>query len=146
MWWLIVAGIVGYIVFRFFSDREKMIKNIDNEGGMSDKYAILLSYLMAEPNSKITRLTGHNIELTSTSGHFVNRFSILETASNLTVVLHTRSTIGDFTEKWEFPLHLNQHEMASKMDKDIEHKIAGKGNSDELMRRIDKAMDDLDNQ
>jgi hypothetical protein len=146
MWWLIVAVIVGYIVFRFFSDREKMIKKIDNEGGMSQKYAILLSYLMAEPNSKITRLTGHNIELISTSGHFVNRFSILETASNLTIVLNTRSTIGDFTEKWEFPLNLNQHEMANKMDKDIEHKTASNGNSDELIRRINKAMDDFDNQ
>lgn len=40
MGWIISIAIAGYILYSFFSSKEKMKQQVDNQGGMKEKYSI----------------------------------------------------------------------------------------------------------
>ena len=58
---LIILGIIGIIVTIFMLDRNKVRKEVTSQGGMKEKYQILLSHILADPDAKIKSLTTDNI-------------------------------------------------------------------------------------
>lgn len=143
MIWVILIIIAAIILIKFFSDREKLMQNVSKEGGMDEKYSILIGYLMDTNQAKITKLTRENVQIFVSSGFIDSHFSLLHTFRTLIVQWKGNSAMGDFTEKWEFPHFLNQHQMAEKIFRDIGFNIKNYGDNDELMRRINKTLDDM---
>ena len=143
MIWVFLIIIAVIILIKFFSDREKLMQNVATEGGMNEKYSTLIGYLMEAKQAKITKLTRENIQIFVSSGYINSHFSLLHTFRTLIVQWKANSPMGQFSEKWEFPHSLNQHQMAEKIFRDIEFNVKNYGDNDELMRRINKAMDDL---
>ena len=144
MIWIILIIIVVIILIKFFSDREKLMQTVAKEGGMDEKYSILIGYLMNAPEAKITKLTRENIQILVSSGYIMSFFSLLHTFNTLIVTWKARSPMGEFTEKWEFPQYLDQNQMAEKIFRDIEFKVKNFGDNDELMRNINKALDEME--
>ena len=62
--WLIVIIIVCYIAYKFFQDRESTMIEVDKVGGMAWKYNELISWIMQEQGTKITRLTRDFVQIT----------------------------------------------------------------------------------
>jgi hypothetical protein len=119
------------------------MKQVDHQGGMKEKYSVLLSYLMAAPEARITKLTRDNIQLVVKADYIANHFSILERFTDVVIYWSANSALGEFNEKWQFPQHLDQHEMAEKIGRDMEFKINNFGDYNELARRISKAEDEI---
>lgn len=145
MWWImIIVVLIVFFFYSFFSEKEKLMQKVDKEGGMQEKYAILLSYFMSVPGAKITSLSRDNIQFIAKSEYLVNHFSILQTFTDIIITWQANSVIGEFKDEWKFPPYLDQNEMANKMIQDMEFKIKNFADPDELTRRINKAMDELE--
>jgi hypothetical protein len=143
MFWFILIALVIFFVYLFLSDREKMLKKIDENAGMRGKYSYLLSHLMVSSDSRISSLSRQNIVINTIDGYFHNTYSILETTSILIIKWNSQSPVGRFSKEWKFPINLSQHEMFNKMNQDIDSIIANQSNNDELMERINRAMNNL---
>lgn len=145
MIWVVIIIIICFILFKFFTAREKMMKGVDQQGGMEEKYSILLSHLIADQESKLSKLTRDNIQLVVKTKYFTNNFSIIQSFTDIIIIWHANSPLGEFKEKWQFPQHFDQHQMAKKIGQDMEFKINNFGDYDELARRINKASDEFEN-
>lgn len=145
MWWIIIIGILGYVIYKFISDNEKLKQSLDKSGGMQEKYAVLLSYLMSSPSSKITQLSRDSIDVQTNTDYFQHYFSLLHAFDNNVIITWKASgALGQFQEKWQFPANMDQRQMAEKIDHDTQFKIRNFGDYQGLMGRINNALDDLD--
>lgn len=124
MWiFIIITIIVIYILYSFITDREKMIKNVEFQGGIQEKYKILLSYILNNPDSKITQLKRDNIIIRCQGGSDA-QFSVTQNFGTVDIDwLSNNGFAGIVKEKWQFRENLDQHEMAKKMMQDIEFKL-----------------------
>lgn len=124
MWILIIIAIIGYILYRFFSDREKMLNNVQEKGGLQEKYKVLLTYLLSDPDAKITQITRDNIVISWKGSYTSAQFSIMQNFGTVNINWASNNGLaGIVKEKWEFAENLDQHAMAKKIFQDIEFKM-----------------------
>jgi len=112
---------------------------------MKAKYSILLNHLMAAPEARITELKRDSIQLVVKTKYYTNHFTIVQSFNEVLINWHANSPLGEFNERWQFPQHLDQHQMADKIGKDMSFKINNFGNYDELARKINKGYDEFEN-
>ncbi len=146
MIWIILISIGVFLIIRFFYDREKIIHDVQSTGGMKERYGVIINHLLSAPESKIIKQTRDNIQIFANTGFIQHHFSILHSFNNVIIAWKANSPMGKFDDKWEFPHGFDQNQMADKISIDMDFKIKNFGDQDELMRRINKAMDDLEEQ
>lgn len=124
MWITVIIIILGYIVYSFFSSREKMLDNVRVAGGLQEKYKVLLTHLLSDPNAKITQINKDSIAI-SWNGEFSKaQISIIQGFGKINIVwTSTTAFAGPIKEKWEFFENLDQSLMAKKITQDIEFQI-----------------------
>jgi len=127
-WIIVIIGIVGYILYSFLKDKDKMLKNqVDAYGGMAKKYEYLIRGLIDNrPNARITELKRGSITLfipMEVTGH--NYF--IDELFNYTVQVEyiCKSAIGEiYKYKWTFPDNYPQEKMVSEILEHLEWKFS----------------------
>ena len=110
--------------YRFFSDNNKMLNIIQDEGGLQQKYKVLLTYLLSDPNANIDKITRSFIIISWRGESTYAKFHIMQNFKTVNIDwTFNQGYLGILKEKWEFPEHLDQNAMATKMFQDIEFKL-----------------------
>lgn len=124
MWITVIIAIIGYILYSFFSSREKMLDDVRVAGGLQEKYKILLTHLLSDSNAQITQINKDSITI-SWTGEFSNaQISIIQGFGKINIIwTSTTALAGPIKEKWEFFENLDQSVMAKKITQDIEFQI-----------------------
>lgn len=104
MIYFIIAGLVIYLMYKFFSDRDKMLsKQLEPYGGIRNKYSILINYLMGAEKSKIETIRRDYICISCASGTMY--WHIQETFGEVNIEL--KSPIIP-SNKWEYRHNIPQ--------------------------------------
>ena len=98
--------------------------NVKSHGGMKEKYAILIEYLMsADPQVKIIEESTNHIVVGIMGAA---EFHITHFLGTLEIVMPHSPLWGNTEMKWEFPENMDQQAMIRVMDKDIADKFSEK--------------------
>jgi hypothetical protein len=143
MIWIILIAIIGYLLYSFISSKEKIKQQVDAQGGMKEKYFVLINYLLGDVGARIIHLTRDNVQIQAKTRGFVSHFSILQSFDKVLITWQAITPFGEFKDRWQFPQTLDQHQMVKKISADIEFKFDNYVDHDELSRRINQAMDKL---
>ena len=58
MIWVIIVATIGVIIFFFLRDRDKMLDSqVDNLGGIKEKYSEIIEWMTLEPKAKVVKAT-----------------------------------------------------------------------------------------
>lgn len=113
--------ILGIIIFFFLKDRDKSLENqVDLDGGIRNKYGLLIGFLSNHPNAKIMKSTRDYIKIdcimptTSTSYEILQNFNDVEVfwISNL-------GLMGQHKLKWNFNSNMPQEKMIKTINEDL---------------------------
>jgi hypothetical protein len=118
----IIVCFAVFILYNFFSDREKELENVDSHGGMKKKYSKLLSRLSIN-SGEITRLTRDNICFSVRTKYYLHQFSVLQTFGKVSITWTAKSAISNANEQWEFPDHQDQDEMANQIEQKMQYRL-----------------------
>src|ERR1035437_69113 len=120
MWWIIIIAIVGYVIYKFYSDRNKLLSRIESKGGLQIKYQKFISILFDElPGTRIAQVTRDTIVVKWNMGQFI----ILQLFDKVRITSKVNLPSGTITESQEFPLTLNQEMMSRNVTDAINRKL-----------------------
>ena len=127
MTWIIILVIIGIVIFYFFKDRDKMLeKQVDDFGGMKNKYSLLIEWLTSDPNSHITKVTRDHVEISCIYPSSVTVFLITENFNSVEIDYSANlGVIGKHELNWQFPNNMNQESIIEKVGTDL-HNYADK--------------------
>jgi hypothetical protein len=117
----IIIGVVA-ILAKFAYDRNKQSIKVTKEGGMKNKYSLLVDYIMSGDSSvRITRQTSTSIDFCLSNAGGATAFFLTQTFGNLTVQWKMHSPIfGDHKFEWDFPEYLDQVRIVARINNDLE--------------------------
>lgn len=116
---IIVIAFVIYILFKFNTDRNDQSSQILEQGGMRNKYSILVQCLCADRGQVVSeRASSLTLGASSYGGSVY--FVLTQTFGNLTIVWKTQSPLAGFhTLEWEFSESMDQMKMYERINTDI---------------------------
>ena len=120
MWFIIILMIVVVIIL-FSRSMKKMEQQIEKDGGMKNRFAILIDLIMSgDPRTKILKEGRHNLVIgLSVMGSFTT-FELINTFSSITIIYRTNNVLfGKQKLDWEFPVNMDQEQMYFLINKDI---------------------------
>lgn len=121
IWFLIAALIVLFLVYSFRNDYKENVKvNVTMQGGMENKYKVLIDYLLSEPASRISKLSNDNIEVSSPSYIFNIDYVGNNTEVTLNAVL---PVLGQFSNNWKYPDGYPQEKIIEEIENFLDWKI-----------------------
>lgn len=120
MWFAIITFIIVIIIW-FLHDRQKMIRKLKEEGGVRNKYEILIKSMLAEhPYSKIFNQNTSFLDLGVSSFGITKLYRLLMTFSTITITYNIKSEIvGNHSLSWEFRKDDDQEFMYHVIAQDI---------------------------
>ena len=123
-WVIIIIAIVGYYIFSFSRDRNKMLeRQVDIKGGMAIKYEYLINRLTNYPSSRVIKLTRDHIHIRATEQHTSEDFLITEVYNSVVIEWVAQlAMMGTHKNKWTFPHNYPQEKMYSEIEEFIEWK------------------------
>lgn len=121
MTWIIILLIVGVIIFFFLRDRDKMLdKQVDNHGGMRQKYSLLIEWLTSDPNAKVVKVTREHVQISSIMQTTATYFFITETFAGVEIEWDARlGLMGNHKKKWNFPKNTPVENMIERIGTDL---------------------------
>lgn len=122
MLWVIIIGIIVYIIIKFVSDNNKQANAVAKQGGMRNKYHTLVEYFLSgHERSHIVREDGTSITVGCGSAGGSSYFDIIQTFGTVTIKWRSTSlALGNHNLEWEFDEFLSQDKMVNKIQHDIE--------------------------
>lgn len=123
MTWLLIIAIFGVIIYFFLKDRDKMLENqVDNFGGMKEKYSLLVEWLTTDPKSNITKIKRDHIEISCIYPSSVTQFLITENFKYVEIDWTSDlGSMGNHKLNWQFPNNINQEIMIEKIATDLQN-------------------------
>lgn len=118
---IIVVGIIVYILFLFFRDREKQKRKIALEGGMRNKYNVLVDYMLSgHQNCKIHQETADSILVGAVSYGGQTSFELVQTFGSVTIAWKAESPLfGKHKLEWQFPEYTNQEKIIRQINEEL---------------------------
>jgi len=114
MWWVLIIGIVGYIIYQFTKDYNREVQTkVTNQGGMLKKYSLLIEYFTAHPTARITKVTKDNVTVTSSTMTIWLDFVGGKTEVSLKGFL---PLVGNISKRWNFPGGYPQENMIEEIE------------------------------
>lgn len=114
MWIILITVIVVYVIYLITKDYKEEVRiNVTNQGGMQEKYRVLLGYLTDHPNSRIVRLTKDHVSVSSPIMTFFIDYVGGYTEVEVKGIMPTR---GNFSRKWKFPRGYSQENMIQEIE------------------------------
>lgn len=122
MWWIIIIGIVLFIIIKFVSDRNEQADAVAKQGGMRKKYRTLVNYALAgHANSHIISEDGTVITIGCASPGGSTYIDIVQTFGTVTIRWRSTSILmGNHKLEWSFDEFMDQEKMIEKIENDIE--------------------------
>ncbi|PMD83809.1 hypothetical protein BWI97_27050 [Siphonobacter sp. BAB-5405] len=119
---IFIAVIIAFVVIKFFYDMSQQSIQVGKQGGMANKYKVLIGYLLeGHQNSRIIGQTGDSLTVgcASTGGQTI--FNLVQTFGSLTVEWKMESPLfGKHRLEWQFPEYEDQEKMMRKLTNDLE--------------------------
>ena len=113
--------IVAFVVIKFLIDMSKQGSQVAAEGGMRQKYRVLIDHLMSgDPRSSIIRedRTAVLVGMSSIGGS--TTFDVVQTFGNVTVKWNVNSPLfGKHSVEMSFPEGMDQNEMAERLENKV---------------------------
>ena len=121
MVWIIILAIIGIVLFYFLRDRDKMLEHkVDKHGGMKQKYCLLLEWLTIDPNSKITKITRDNVQVSYVLQTTATYWNITEHFRGVEIEWDSRlGMMGNHKLKWNFDSSTSQEQMIKKIGMEL---------------------------
>lgn len=118
--WMIIGLIIVAIVIKFAADMSKQNNKVAKQGGMENKYRILISHLInGNDRSEIVERRANSLTLKFISDGAVNAFFLSQTFEKITVQWKMRSHLfGEHKLEWKFPEYGDQENMAKRIIND----------------------------
>ena len=113
--------IVAFVVIKFLIDMSKQGSQVAAEGGMRQKYRVLIDHLMSgDPRIQIIRedRTAVLVGMSSVGGS--TTFDVVQTFGSVTVKWNVNSPLfGRHSVEMSFPESMDQNEMAERLENKI---------------------------
>lgn len=118
-WVLIIAGIIGYVIYNFSRDRDQMLeRQVDMNGGMTKKYEYLINRLTNDNNAKVVRVTRDHVNICATGQTTITNFFITETFNSVQIEWVAQlGLLGNHKHKWTFEHNYPQENMIQEIEK-----------------------------
>ncbi len=108
MVWIIIAGLVIFIIYKFLSDRNKLLDKIAHEGGLRIKFRVLIDGLMEGDNAKIEYDQRDSIVVTWRGYSQFHQFQITPAFNKFEIIWKARIAHHSLENKWMFNDHDDQ--------------------------------------
>ncbi len=119
--WIFIALVVIVILFNFNKALNKDFKEVRNEGGMENKYFILVKNLTQDGLS-ITNRTNNSITISGKDRVLYLEFHIIKSFNDLHITWTMKNiTIGTHTLNWKFNANDDQQYMIDIIDKGLKN-------------------------
>lgn len=121
MIWIIVIGVIAFIVIKFFLDWNKQSSKLATEGGVKTKYSKLIELLQSNSSPKIFQSDLDTYLFGWVTPNADNRFRIMQTFGFVTIKwqfkgrIAMENKIAELSKEWKFPENANQQEMGEKV-------------------------------
>ncbi len=122
MWWVIIIGVILFIIIKFASDNNKQANAVAKQGGMRNKYRTLVDFaLSGHQHSHIVREDGTSITVGCGSAGGSTYFDIVQTFGTVSIKWRSTSIVmGNHKLEWQFDEFMDQEKMIDKINHDIE--------------------------
>ena len=123
--WIVIVIIVVVIIGKFLLDSSKQAEHVRQEGGMMNKYSILVEQLLNHPNARIYQQTNTFISIGISSPAGSTVYYLQQTFGNITIQMKIKNNpiVGNINMEWTFPEHMDQERMIAKIEEDIQRKM-----------------------
>ena len=123
-WTIMIVGVLGYILFSFFKERENMLKSqVDLKGGMAKKYQYLISEMTGNGNARVEKVTRDHIQIRSVSRNSITDYYISESFNSVEIRwVAQMSLMGIHKHQWTFPDNYPQDKMIQEIEEFMEWK------------------------
>lgn len=123
MWYFIIILIVGYIIFKFSSDRNKLITKIQKKGGLRQIYPELFEAFLNDEGSRIVSESNDKVVIVWNSQHTTANFTFIQLFDRFRISYSVKTTMyPEIHNHFEFPNNSDQEFMAITVMSDIEQK------------------------
>lgn len=127
-WLLLIVAIIILIVFKFFYDWKRQMIKISLEGGVTKKYANLISTLKGNSSWTVKKNDSEIFSFYNVTPNAVTIFTFIEAFGNIKVIWEFKASILsiqklDYNKSWLFASDCNQVEAGKKILKDIETEL-----------------------
>ena len=120
MFWIVILGVVIFIIYSFLSDKNEETNRIQRQGGFYLKYKELINYFSKYPRVVVERKNKTSITFAIIDKYAQTRFTISHGFESVTIFWSLNSiTMGNHSLNWTFPETTPQ----SQMIKDFETKM-----------------------
>lgn len=122
MWWIIIIGVILFVIIKFASDNNKQANAVAKQGGMRNKYRTLVDFALAgHQHSHIVREDGTSITVGCGSPGGSTYFDIVQTFGTVSIKWRSTSIVmGNHKLEWQFDEFMDQEKMIDKINHDIE--------------------------
>ena len=119
--WIFILAVVAFIAIKFMIDMSKQSSQISAQGGMREKYRILINHLMSgDPRSRVIREDRSAMLVGMSSAGGSTTFDVVQTFGNVTVKWNVKSPVfGNHSVEMSFPEEMDQDEMYERLEAKI---------------------------
>lgn len=118
-----IITLVVLILIKFIYDSAKQSGKIKSEGGIRNKYSILINHLLeGHPDCRIYQETNTFVSVGVSSAAGSTMYYIFPSYGNVTIRMEIKNNplLGNVNKEWKFPENMNQEDMMFKISSDIE--------------------------
>ncbi|MCB9220152.1 MAG: hypothetical protein H6610_11925 [Ignavibacteriales bacterium] len=145
MWYLIIFFIVGYVIFKFNSDRNELRAKIEHKGGMRKIYPRLFAIFLNDKDAKIISEKTDEVVISWKSDYSVAQFRFFQLFNKLRIEYFARTALlGEIKNHWEFPSNTDEEFMAQTIMRDIEMKMNANYDWEGAQNKINEIINNLD--
>lgn len=124
MWVALIIVFVFFVLFKYNSDKAKMLSKLKSDGGVQKKYEVLITCLLAKPGSETHLVEDDHYEISWTNGATRAYFGIYHMFGRAIIrwQYYPNLYLGKKTilkKKWEFRCDMSQEKMVETIYKDI---------------------------
>jgi hypothetical protein len=118
---IFIGLVIVFFIGKFFYDQNEQSVKIGKEGGMMNKYNVLVTALLqGHQNTKVYKADNNSVQLGVVSHGGSTMYIITQTFGNVTVQWKNDSPIfGKHDLEWDFPEYQNQEEMLARIINDV---------------------------
>jgi hypothetical protein len=126
IWIILIIGIIGFILYSFYKDRDQMLqRQVDMQGGMAQKYEYLIDCMTSDNVARVIKVERDHIHIRATGQTTATNFLITESFNSVIIEwIGQMGMLGTHKHKWTFPHNYPQE----KMMKEIEEYMLWKSN------------------
>lgn len=128
LWTFIVLSIIGFFIYNHFKQindsKERLRKQIEEEGGMATKYCTLIDTLLFVEEARISELTRDSVKLIANYSYEINTFLIVPLGYDVRITCETNGAMGESTKIWEFSRNVDQEAMGIRILREMNSKRA----------------------